>query len=168
MRFTATWQLGRKDAILEPSHQVDITGIHVWQLTGATDSHLVKEKDSCSTTKYLRDSPLPMLVVVFFVPINWEISQSISAQSLSCIWFFVTPWTARLLCPCNSPDKNTGGGCHFLLQGIFPTQGSNAGLLHCRQTRYQLSHQGNQISLSTNIYQAKASDNMVRDIKSVR
>ena len=33
-------------------------------------------------------------------------------------------------------------GCHFLLQGIFPTQGLNPGLLHCRQTLYRLSHQG--------------------------
>ena len=32
--------------------------------------------------------------------------------------------------------------CHFLLQGIFPTQGSNLALLHCRQTLYHLSHQG--------------------------
>ena len=40
---------------------------------------------------------------------------------------------ARLLCPWNSPGQNTGEGCHFLLQGIFPTQGSKPGLLHCRQ-----------------------------------
>ena len=40
--------------------------------------------------------------------------------------------------------KGTGVGCHFLLQGIFPTQGSNLGLLHCRQTLYRLSHQGSQ------------------------
>ena len=33
-------------------------------------------------------------------------------------------------------------GCHFLLQGIFPTRGSNPGLLHCRQALYRLSHQG--------------------------
>ena len=33
-------------------------------------------------------------------------------------------------------------GCHFLLQGIFPTQGLNPGLLHCRQTLYSLSRQG--------------------------
>ena len=33
-------------------------------------------------------------------------------------------------------------GCHALLQGIFPTQGSNPGLLHCRQILYHLSHQG--------------------------
>ena len=48
----------------------------------------------------------------------------------------------RLLCPWDFPDKNTGVGCHFLLQGIFLTQGSNLGLPHCRQTFYHLSHQG--------------------------
>ena len=42
----------------------------------------------------------------------------------------------------DSPGKNTGAGCHALLQGIFPTQGSNPGLLHCRQIFYHLSHQG--------------------------
>ena len=45
----------------------------------------------------------------------------------------------RLLCPWDFPGKDTGVGCHFLLQGIFPTQGSNPGLLHCRQILYQLS-----------------------------
>ena len=39
---------------------------------------------------------------------------------------------ARLLGLWNSPGKNTGVGCHALLQGIFPTQGLNPGLLHCR------------------------------------
>ena len=39
---------------------------------------------------------------------------------------------ARLLCPWDSPSRNTGVGCHFLLQGIFPTQGSNPGLPDCR------------------------------------
>ena len=41
----------------------------------------------------------------------------------------------------DSPRKNTGVGCHALLQGIFPTQGSNLGLPHCRQILYHLSHQ---------------------------
>ena len=41
--------------------------------------------------------------------------------------------TSRLLCPSNSLGKSTGLGCHALLQSIFPTQGSNPGLLHCRQ-----------------------------------
>ena len=49
----------------------------------------------------------------------------------------------KLLCPWNSPGKNTGVGCHFLLQGIFLTQGSNPGLPCCRQILYHLSHQGN-------------------------
>ena len=42
----------------------------------------------------------------------------------------------------DSPGKNTGVGCHALLQGIIPTQGSNPGLWHCRQILYHLSHQG--------------------------
>ena len=46
------------------------------------------------------------------------------------------------LCPWDSPGKNTGVGSHSLLQGIFPTQGSNLGLLHCRLALYCLSHQG--------------------------
>ena len=46
----------------------------------------------------------------------------------------------RLPCPGDFPGKDTGVGCHFLLQGIFPIQGSNPGLLHCRQILYQLSY----------------------------
>ena len=44
--------------------------------------------------------------------------------------------------PRNSPGQNTGVGSHSLLQGIFPTQGSNPSLLHCRWIIHQLSHQG--------------------------
>ena len=47
-----------------------------------------------------------------------------------------------LYSPRNSPGQNTGVGSLSLLQGIFPTQGSNQGLPHCRQILYQLSHQG--------------------------
>ena len=54
----------------------------------------------------------------------------------------VTPRPARLLSPWNSPGKNTGVGCHSLLQGIFPTQGLNPGLLHSRQILYHLSLHG--------------------------
>ena len=42
----------------------------------------------------------------------------------------------------DSPGKNTGMSCHALLQEIFPAQGSNPGLPHCRQILYYLSHQG--------------------------
>ena len=51
-------------------------------------------------------------------------------------------WPARLLCPWDSPGKNTGVGCHPLLQGIFTTQGLNPGLPHCRRVLYCLRHQG--------------------------
>ena len=50
--------------------------------------------------------------------------------------------TTRLLCPWNSPGKNTGVGTHSLLQDVFLTQGLNLGLLHCRQILYHLSYQG--------------------------
>ena len=55
--------------------------------------------------------------------------------------------SARLLCPWNSPGKNTGVGGPALLQGIFPTQGLNPGLLHCRRILYYLSYQGSSFYL---------------------
>ena len=63
----------------------------------------------------------------------------------SCPRLSVTLWTFRLPCPWDSPGKNTGVCCHFLLQGIFPTQGLNPGLLHCRQILSHLSHQGSPV-----------------------
>ena len=47
----------------------------------------------------------------------------------------------------DSPGKNTGVGCHALLQGIFPIQGSNLGLLHYKQILYHLSHQGRKVKV---------------------
>ena len=51
----------------------------------------------------------------------------------------------------DSPGKNIGVGCLALLQGIFPTQGLNAGLLHCRWILYHLSHQGSPNMYISNI-----------------
>ena len=48
----------------------------------------------------------------------------------------------RLYSPWNSPGQNTGVGSLSRFQGIFPIQGLNLGLLHCRQILYQLSHKG--------------------------
>ena len=60
-------------------------------------------------------------------------------KSLSRARHFVTPWPIRSM---HSPGQNTGvGGCS-LLQGIFPTQGLNTGLLHCRRILNQLSRKG--------------------------
>ena len=83
-------------------------------------------------------------------------SQYLGGRSCTCL--LAVPCLVTQSCPilCNSmdysppgsfahgdsPGKNTGVGCHALLQGIFPTQGSNPGLLHCRrQILYHLSHQ---------------------------
>ena len=51
-------------------------------------------------------------------------------------------WPHGLYSPWSSPGQNTGVGSCSLLQGIFPTQGLNSGLLHCRQILCQLSFHG--------------------------
>ena len=53
---------------------------------------------------------------------------------LLCLWDFLLLW--------DFPGKDTGVGCHFLLQGLFLTQGLNPGLFHFRQIYYQLSYKG--------------------------
>ena len=68
-----------------------------------------------------------------------SVSVSHSVMSHSLRRYELSP--ARLLCPWDSPGKNAGVGCHALLQGIFPAQGWNPGLLHCREVLYCLSHQ---------------------------
>ena len=59
-------------------------------------------------------------------------------KALSPVWLLATPWTMQSI---EFPGQNTGVGSLSLLQGIFPIQGSNPGLLHYRQILYQLSHQ---------------------------
>ena len=67
---------------------------------------------------------------------TWSVLVS---QSCSTLWpQGLKP--ARLLCPWDSPGKNTGVDCHSLVQRIFQTQGSNPGFLHCKQILYQLSY----------------------------
>ena len=56
-------------------------------------------------------------------------------------------WPTRLFYPQDSPGKNTGVGGHALLQGIILTQGSNPGLLYCRQMLNGLSHQRSTLGL---------------------
>ena len=65
--------------------------------------------------------------------INCEVKVKVTSNSLQHYGLY-SPW--------NSPGQNTGAGSLSLLQGIFPTQGSNPGLFHCRWILYQLSHKG--------------------------
>ena len=60
-------------------------------------------------------------------------------KSLSRVGLFVTPWTIQYSL-WNSPGQNPAVGSLSLLQGIFPTQGSNPGLPHYRRILYQLNH----------------------------
>ena len=69
-------------------------------------------------------------------------SESVSCSVVTDSWWPHGLQPARLLCPWTSPGKNTGVGCHALLQGIFLTQGLNLGLPHWRQILYCLSFQG--------------------------
>jgi len=84
-------------------------------------------------------------------------SQSQMQLTLSLSWLYMLRLVSRS-CPTlcdpkdwsppgssvhgDSPGKNTRVGCHALLQGIFPTQGSNPGLPYCRRILYHLNHQG--------------------------
>ena len=79
------------------------------------------------------------------------------SQSLSHIRLYVTLWTIALQAPLSVEIscKNTGVGSQSILQEIFPTQGSNSGLLHCRQILYRLSHQGSQINILSLSYYMK-------------
>ena len=71
------------------------------------------------------------MLTFIVVEVKWKL--------LSCVRLL---WPHGLYSPWNSPGQNTGVGGHSLLQGIFPTQGSNPGLLLCRWIPYQLSHKG--------------------------
>ena len=82
-----------------------------------------------------------MLYIVRIVKESESLSHSIMSDSLQPHRLQPT----RLPCPWNSPGKNTEVGSCSLLQGIFPTQGSNLGLLHCMPILYHLSHQGSSI-----------------------
>ena len=100
-------------------------GCYKWKFSVHSISFVNWEK-WCVCQVYLGGSELGRLE-------KWKWSHSVLSNSLQ---------PARLLHPWDFPGKNIGMGCCFFLQGIFPTQGLNPGLPHCRQTLYCLSHQG--------------------------
>ena len=124
---------------------------------------LPSEKDFTSTLSILAKSGFPDLTAVF-AGLLWQFFKSESSETQVSV-FLKTPQGDSLLlclvaqsCPtfcdsmdCNppgssvhgdSPGKNTGVGCHALLQGIFLTQGSNLRLLYFRQILYWLNRRG--------------------------
>ena len=83
--------------------------------------------------------PLGYWLNGFIYDISSSVSHSVIFSSLQSQGL----WPARLLCPQDFPGKNTGVGCHFLLQGIFLTHGSNPHLLlllHWQASSLPLAH----------------------------
>ena len=95
------------------------------------------DKDKACKTKNV--ACLPVLQVSGHKPMQ-SLKGMKESQSCSVVSDSLRPH--GLYSPWNSLSQNTGMGSLSLLQEIFPTQGSNPGLLHCRQILYQLSHKG--------------------------
>ena len=77
---------------------------------------------------------IPKLVILYVINLQESMCEGYMCyvSHFSHVQLFVAPRTiARLLCPWNSPGKNTGVGRHSFLQGLFPIQRSNQGLLYC-------------------------------------
>ena len=108
-------------------------------------SWMNKLQISVKKTIYNLDYGKELYILYLRRPLTKKITHTLTigvCKSLSHVQLYTTPWTdSRLLCHWGFPGKNTGMGCHFLLQGIFLTQGSNPGLPHCRQILYHLRHQ---------------------------
>ena len=100
-------------------------------------SYQFKDCSSPNTSRHF----IPLLLLPLTISGYWSLSCCLVAKlSPTPLWpHGLLP--TRLFCPWDFRDKNTGVSCHFLLQGILPTQGSNTGVLHFRQILYHLRHQ---------------------------
>ena len=96
----------------------------------------------CHFSRYRTNMSKSVLTVLLLS--NGRVSDFIIVQSESESFsvMFDSLWPHGLYSPWNSPGQNTDVGSLSLLQGIFPTQKSNAGPPHCRQILFQLSHKG--------------------------
>ena len=122
-------QACRQDNLLDakPTRHHAVDGPVVCGTFSALCSHR-----SCLAWEYCLHSSL---YAFCFTLLMFDVKVKVAQSCLTlCDPMDCSPW--------NSPGQNTGVGSCSLLQGIFPTQGSNPGLLHCRQILYQLSHKG--------------------------
>ena len=110
-------------------------------LCGSLDgTEIWRRMDTCTHMAESLHCSLETITILF---VNWlceivSVSHSVMSDSLQLCGL----QPSRLLCPWNSPGKNTGVSGHSLLQGIFPTQVLNLGLPHCRKIPHLVSHQG--------------------------
>ena len=95
--------------------------------------------DSCPLSQWCHPAISSSVVPLSSCPQSLPASESFP---MSQLFAWGGQSTGVVYSPWNSPGQNTGVGSLSLLQGIFATQGSNPGLLHCRQILYYLSHEG--------------------------
>ena len=137
--------LGNKRLCLEPNNQVPTKPMPktgpciVFSMACLPLGSPLPNSVLLITTRALFIKWKPVYVTLLLQLCSWCVCMlSPSVMSDSLLPCGLQP--ARLLCPWNSPDKTIGVGSHSLFQGIFLTQGSNPGFLHCRQLFYHLSH----------------------------
>ena len=112
--------------------------------------------DTCSLNRRRHGFLSCVCTLTHFIIGGWLLYGSVVPSALCACWSCARPHRlkpTRLLQPWDSPGKSAAVGYHLLLQGIFPTQRSNPGLLHCTQILYQLSHMGSPVSA---IHQCKS------------
>ena len=127
----------------------------MWLVTTILNSRTLMDglKTQTFTKKYVQFKYIYIYIYIYIYgerdtnnQVSW-CGPAVGSSSAGCSVVSDSLWShglqpAKLLCPWNAPGKNTVVDCHCLLQGTFPTQGLNAGPLHCRQILYHLSHQG--------------------------
>ena len=119
-------------------------------------------------SRFTGPSPAPAIhtaLSCFFVLLATDFPlrvQSIVSQSCP---LFATLWTIAHQAPLSMrfSRQNTGVDCHFLLQWIFPSQGSNLGLPHWRQILYCLSHKGSPDSAKLPLTNLRESSRLLRN-----
>ena len=121
---------------------------------------ILKSRDIILPTKIYLVKAVAFSVVIYRRE-SWTIQKAVQCQSCPTLCNPKDCSPPGSSAHGDSPGKNTEVGCHALLQGIFPTQGSNLGLPHSRQTLYHLSHldtilKSRDIILPTKVHIVKA------------
>ena len=144
--------------LVSAKHQHE-SAISIWpSQTISISWHYIHSLPSTNAALLIHNQPsihLDSFFSVTMMYLSLVKSESVSCSVLSDSLRPHEP--SRLLCPWNFLGKKNGVGSHSILQGIFPTQALNLGLLHCRQILYHLCHQGNPLKPHLILYQILSS-----------